>query len=473
MKQCVPHPPPHTGRSLLLLRFGTRKRCPFHHRVRCSLWYSRSMVRNAFVISDIHLGASTSLLTAIDYDVASGGTLKRPLAEEVLDRLIADLREYIVEGEKIEQCILLGDIFDLSFAPYGLAMKNGRWFFQKLIDADLFEHFVYIPGNHDHHLWQQVCEHYYLMTELGNPPLSYPRTLPARMLLDNTFLDGLLPGDHQLLVTYPNYETAINGQHFFFHHGHYLQKLYIAASNLLADTIHTQDIEDLEVLNAPFLEFGWYNLGQAYNLGAQKLIDRLYFMFKNNQTEQFDRLMRLFLQKIDQWETSPGAKRRRWNPLGMITDTVIKALGPYLLKRLFFKHSRLFKKRQHASSVRHERLSGSLHKPVVDYISKYMIPNVPDCKECHFIFGHTHEPEENFVCYDDKERCYHIYNTGGWVVDLLDDHGELVVPQMAPIYLAEDGSVNALPFTEKHHDFLAQRLKEDPLFQKIRTEQMR
>lgn len=431
------------------------------------------MVRSAFVISDIHLGASTSLLTALDYDPHTQSTFERPLAPLILERLLSDLKELLYEGEKIQQCILLGDIFEFSFASYGLAMQNGRWFFDALIESNLFEEFVYIPGNHDHHLWQQINEHYYLMTALENPPIHYPRTLPSNFLLKNTFLDRLLPETYGFQVTYPNYEMIVNNKHFYLHHGHYLQKLYIAASKFLEETIHTQNIEDLEVLNSPFLEFGWYNIGQAYNIGREKLIDRLYFMFKNHNTQALNRILKLFLQKIDQWDDQDTYRRRRWNPLGMFTDSAIKLLGPFLLKRLFFKHSRLVGKHQHASSVRHKRLSGSLSEAVMQYIDKYMLPSEKSCHECTFIFGHTHEPENNFICKDDAGVCYHIYNTGGWVVDQVDEEGHWLVPQMAPIYIAEDGSVNPLFFTQKHYSFLKQHLETDPDFQTIRQEHAR
>lgn len=424
------------------------------------------MVRNALILSDIHLGASSSLLTAIDYDPDTDTPVNRPLADAILDRLIADVRE-MLPGGKIHQCILLGDIFDFSFAPYGLAMQNGRWFFQKLHEANLFEEYVYIPGNHDHHLWQQISEHYYLMTELENPPLSYPHTLPANFLLENTFLDRLLPEGIGIQVTYPNYTFQIHGHPFYLHHGHYLQKLYVVASRFLEETLHTNTIEDLEVLNSPFLEFGWYNIGQAYNIGKDKLIDRLYFLFKNHNTAELDRLLKAILQKIDRWEGG-STRHRRWNPAGMATDTFIKLLGPYLLKRLFFKHSRLFHKRQPASSVRHERLAGgTLHTSVIEYIQKYMLSEEP-CEACTFIFGHTHEPEDNFLCADDTGVCYHIYNTGGWIADQWDDVGNLVLPRMAPIYVGEDGSVNPIPFTEAHADFLREQLAADPAFQRLR-----
>lgn len=430
------------------------------------------MVRSAFVISDVHLGASSSLLTAIDYSPGNEGTITRPLAQAVLQKLLDDLQA-LRGGRRIHQCILLGDIFDFSFAPYGLAMQNGRWFFEQLIASDLFEEFVYIPGNHDHHLWQQISEHYYLISELENPPLHYPHTLPANFLLENTFLDRLLPEGHKMYVTYPNYEFSIHGRLFYLHHGHYLQKLFIVASRFLAELIDTEDIEDLEVLNAPFLEFGWYNIGQAYNLGRQKLIDRLYYMFKNHNTRQLDRLLILFLQKIDQWDARP--RQGRYNPIGTVTDSLIKLLGPYLLKRLFFKHTRLFGRQQHASSTRHMRLTGApdIVTAATEYIYQFMLPKKPACNECTFIFGHTHEPEINVTHEDPHGIRYHLYNTGGWVADLLDAEGEFLLPRAAPIYLAENGSIHSIPFSQTHRGFLKSMIVTDTAFQRIRQEQIK
>jgi predicted phosphodiesterase len=437
----------------------------------CSYAKVVGMVRSAFIISDIHLGASTSLLTAIDYDPDTGHSIQRPLAQEVLNRLCHDIRQ-ATGGEKIQQCILLGDIFDLSFAPYGLTMQNGRWFFEQLIQADLFEEFIYIPGNHDHHLWQQICEHYYLMTSLENPSIEYPRTLPANFTLENTFLDQLLPEGYGFGITYPNYELQINGKHFYMHHGHFLQKLYIAASQFLSETIKTEDIEDLELLNSPFLEFGWYNLGQAYNIGKQRLLDRLYFMVKSHDTQKLDQLLHLFLKKIDKWGRQTPHPKKRFNPFGMLMDSMIQALGPFILKRLLLKQTRRFEKRQLASTARHKRLSGSLNTTVVNYISKYMCPPEQMAQETAFIFGHTHEPENDYVCCGPDGVEYHIYNTGGWIVDQLDDSEQFVLPQMAPILIMEDGTVSPILFTQNHEAFFREQLASDPVLQQIKIKQM-
>jgi len=427
------------------------------------------MVESAFILSDIHLGASNSVLTAFDYEPQTGTSIERPFAKQVLDKLLDDITEMRL-GQKIDQCILLGDIFDLSFAPYGLAMQNGRWFFEQLIKADLFKSFVYIPGNHDHHLWQQICEHYYLMTALDNPPLDYPRTLPANFLLNNTFLDSLLPEGHSFQVTYPNYAFTIADKPFYLHHGHYLQQLYLAASKFLGEVMDTSSIDDLETLNAPFLEFGWYNMGQAYNMGQRKLIDRMYFLFKNNRTKQIDSLIRLGLKKLNRLGKDPTEKG--WHPVERLLDYLNQRLGAFFVHRMFFKQSRRHQKMPHASTARHKRLTESAQQAIADYLRQYLLPQTCEVSECTFIFGHTHEPEHNVVMDIPGKTRVHLYNTGGWIVDQVDAEGNWVLPQAAPLFICEDGSIQTLPFTHKHHAFLQNHLATDPSFQAIKQQQV-
>ncbi len=426
------------------------------------------MLRNAFVISDIHLGAHNSLLTVIDYHPDTGEAIHRPLAKIILERLIADVRA-IAGGERIQQCILLGDIFEFSFAQYGVAMQNGRWFFKALVEADLFDEFVYIPGNHDHHLWQQLSEAHYLMNQLDAPPVKYPRALPPTQLLQDTFLDQLMPEGRRFLVTYPNYAFSIQGRSFYLHHGHYLQKLYLAASQFLEKTVDTKDIDDLEALNAPFLEFGWYNLGQAYNIGKKKLLDRLYFMLKNNDTEELDELIVQLLKKVFKWLTrsQPGARWvTRW-----ILNPLIRMLGPVVMKQVLLRHrSDVVNAVQTASSARHKRLSPEASQPVLNYIQKYMLQGQPFSPDAVFIFGHTHEPEEDVQVQDDQQRTYHLYNTGGWVVDQIDPDGNLVLPQMAPLYLDGSGQIQVVRFTQEHEALLREQLSSDPQFKAIQAQ---
>jgi UDP-2,3-diacylglucosamine pyrophosphatase LpxH len=427
------------------------------------------MVKSAFIISDIHLGASTSLLTAIDYDFHAENTFERTFANEILDRLINDIKE-ITQGKKIQQLILLGDIFDLSFAPYGLAMQNGKWFFRKLIESQLFEEFVYIPGNHDHHIWQQINEQTFLLNKLDNPQVIYPRTLSAESTLQNTCLDGLLDENNTFKVTYPNYKISINNKNFYFHHGHFLQKLYIVASNFLSQTIQTESIEDLEALNSPFLEFGWYNLGQAYNIGKQKLIDRLYLMFKSNNNKQIDQLIKLLFKKIHKWNTQPKSKFK--NPIDTMTDYFIENIGPHFLKRLIFKHSTSYGRKQQASSVRHKRLTGSLNSTVSEYINKYLISSPAELNNSTFIFGHTHEPENDLFVSPDGQSTYRLCNPGGWVVDRLDENKNFIIPAIAPLYIDEEANVIQLEFTKKHYSYLRELLDTDSAFIKLKEEQL-
>jgi UDP-2,3-diacylglucosamine pyrophosphatase LpxH len=425
--------------------------------------------KNAFVISDIHLGASTGLLTKIDYDPQTENLYDRPFAEEILDRLLNDLKE-ACKGQKVQQLILLGDIFDLSFASYGLTMHNGKWFFDKLVQSGLFEEFIYIPGNHDHHIWQQIIEEYYLMRDPATAPAICPFTLPHDCTIENIFLDRLLPNGKSFAVTYPNYEIEIGGKVFYMHHGHFLQKLYIAASNFLTHNIKDGCIDDLEKFNSPFLEFGWYHLGQSYNVGKQKLIDKLYFMYKSQNTEEIDRILKLFLRKINRWDTQ--RKPQSKNLLVRFSDYLTGLIGPYFLKRFLFKYTRSIGKSQHASSARHKRLNSSVGTAIMDYLRKYLLPEQPTFNDCNFIFGHTHEPENDYIYTEDKNFKCHVYNPGGWVLDRIDDNGELVLPSMAPIYINELGEAKLIPFTQNHQTYLEGLTKTDPDFLKIKQEQL-
>ena len=429
------------------------------------------MPHSAFIISDIHLGATTSLLTAYDDAESASHKVARPLANQVLTLMLDALRERMTPGEQIEQCILLGDIFDFSFASYGLAMRNGAWFFEQLVQSGLFKEFVYVPGNHDHHLWQQITEYNYQLKMMPDVPVDYPKTLPPNMVLTNTFLDDLMPEGSGISVTYPNYTLMTNGERFYFHHGHYLQKLYVVASNFLSELLETRDINDLELLNAPFLEFGWYNVCQAYNLGDHKLIDRLYFMIKNEHSDGLDRLLRAFLQKLNRWDTSiMPTGHQRLGLLPRLLNRGLQSIGPFLLKQLFFKHSKLFSTRHYASSARYKTIEGELEQAALHYLKQYILHTAPE-RHVHFVFGHTHAPSQGVLCQDGSgEMSAKLYNTGGWIVDRLDEKGSFIVPDMMPLLITEAAEVVPLPLNEWHHQQLFDWIYECPSLVAVRSQ---
>src|SRR5208337_2984599 len=93
-------------------------------------------------LSDLHLGAPGSYLTL----------------DSVRKKLTASLWEN-TRGQ-IDKLLLVGDIIDLT-----LGRTPGPWIEARRFFAEIFApgldigHVIYIPGNHDHHLWVMLVEY--------------------------------------------------------------------------------------------------------------------------------------------------------------------------------------------------------------------------------------------------------------------------------------------------------------------------
>ena len=134
------------------------------------------------VLSDLHLGAAYSLLTATDADGRADPSTPSPVVTALatgLRTVLADMR-----GAEPPTLVLLGDVFDLSFAPAQAAMMA----FQQLVvaffddDTALFAPTImYVPGNHDHREWRVMRDAMFLDqvreqrgTELPDRPAATP-----------------------------------------------------------------------------------------------------------------------------------------------------------------------------------------------------------------------------------------------------------------------------------------------------------
>ena len=116
-------------------------------------------------LSDMHLGAQNSLLTNLTSDSTGTDPL---VASPVLTHLVQCLRELINQNvDKAEKptLILNGDILELALATE----NEAAMVFERLIELifpaggdRLFKNVKYIPGNHDHHLWETAREVQYV-----------------------------------------------------------------------------------------------------------------------------------------------------------------------------------------------------------------------------------------------------------------------------------------------------------------------
>src|SRR4051812_27832879 len=111
-------------------------------------------------MSDLHLGAPNSLLSHVapgadDIDVTA--------PSRVLDAVAACLADLIGEvngpDDPAPTLILNGDVLELALADDDEAIGTFEQFVRALWRAGArFERIVYLPGNHDHHLWETSRE---------------------------------------------------------------------------------------------------------------------------------------------------------------------------------------------------------------------------------------------------------------------------------------------------------------------------
>jgi len=149
----------------------------------------------ALVLSDTHFGAWT------------GEDLLRH--RRYLDRLRPHL-------DDVDEVIFLGDLFDLMFAPVADAFAVAEPLFDLLREKLQHRRFVFVPGNHDHHLAvrreEELRERELIRG--GSPGAEDARGFFRRYL--ETRLDGV-----EVELRYPRDPPYVFGG-VLLHHGHYL-----------------------------------------------------------------------------------------------------------------------------------------------------------------------------------------------------------------------------------------------------------
>src|SRR5512142_2878947 len=108
-------------------------------------------------LSDLHLGEEDSLLTG--EDVSRPSPVLRSLAE-----CLAEILRRNQPGAPMPTLILAGDVLELALCPSQQAFATFEQLLWSLMPPhnELFGEIVYVPGNHDHHVWQTAREAQYL-----------------------------------------------------------------------------------------------------------------------------------------------------------------------------------------------------------------------------------------------------------------------------------------------------------------------
>lgn len=384
-------------------------------------------------LSDLHLGAVNSVLTHLDED-GNHVDGPAPLLSAVLD----GLRELVAASgsSKPPTLVLHGDLFELALTTTEIAAQTFGHFVVAAWGGPgepLFgDEVLFVPGNHDHHLWEVAREHQYEEYLHGVSDSFQPMPHVTPMVPEQ-----LTRTDHEPFVAdfarralerhgsgscptfkvlYPNLGLvdAHGERAVIVTHGHYLEPMYRAMS-LLHDIVTPErppraDVRVLEADNWAWIDFFWSTMGRSgedEGSGDDDAIPVLYELLQDKQSVEaiVDRIVddllprkRSLVRTIERWAARRGGHH-------VAAAVVQHERGqPAVLSAA-------------ASAGLDRYLEGPVRNQLVDELAT--VPTRVD-----LIFGHTHKP---FAACREPEGFpgpVVVHNSGGWVVDTV--HNEPV-----------------------------------------------
>jgi len=321
-------------------------------------------VIRALALSDLHLGELETLLynSEDEYNLIN-------VTVERISELSQGNKTY---GSGVEELILIGDILELSEADEHEAYSNAKAFFVPLIERIDPDRIVYIPGNHDHHLWVEL-----LSAEYG---ISHYKRCKPKIRTDSSitrkdlFIERCLPEDYspgKVDIRYPSYLLKTENACYLFDHGH----LFSTLVHFLY-TKKAKNLTDAEERSYGFMEGLW----------CRK---------KGN-----------FLQKL--WSS---AREIFWD-----YSRRLKLEIPYHLKT---RKSKVSSRRTRFREDCTPLLDDNLRTRILWYLERICGMGDEVEKDFHFIFGHTHNGGR--LLKEDRKirlngRFTTLWNTGGWIV---------------------------------------------------------
>ena len=377
-------------------------------------------------LSDLHFGARGSILTGLEHADEVDIDDPSPVLVGLLDALgtLIDANEshepptLVLVGDVLEFALMsasvAGMVFD-EFVAQAFAPGNRR--FASTI--------YYLPGNHDHHLWEQLRERREALrigrTRPGVPLEPEPHASPLGGYDDDATADQLLamliqrrPGceDIQVVTAYPNLGLrAEDGNRVaVFHHGHFVEGIYRLVSAVkrvvFPDESPGADVHAWESENHAWIDFFWSTLGQSGAAGAD--ITRIYEMLA--RPDATDVLIERLGDAVGDRIRAEGGLVHRGG--AWVVETLFRQVAHFGADR---------ERNQTSVPLTSAGLSGLweyLDDPVRRQL-EHEFGDVPD--ELVFVFGHTHKPFERIISSAASREPVQVLNTGGWVVDSVAD----------------------------------------------------
>ncbi len=374
-------------------------------------------------LSDMHLGEEDSLLTNTKTAKSEPDPSK---PSPVLHSLVSCLKQLIQENETEAKPILIlnGDVLEMALATTNQAAMAFERFIETIKMKDgkpLFEHIIYIPGNHDHHIWEIARETqyvHYIETVKPGKKLDVPHHT-TKMFFESA--DDLLPAyfltnlveryphlkNKEIKVAYPNFGLrSDDGKRcVIFHHGHFIESIYQLMSTLqrlLFGRKMPTEVEEIEAENFAWIDFLWSTLGRSGEAGVA--MESIYEHML--QWDHFKKLLSRFARNVAEQYDLPG-----WG------DWMETKFLENILHGLADKFSKRERKKTALplSKDAEDGLWTYVEGPLRNQILTECNGEMP--VEVSIVFGHTHKPFQQDLQFHNYPQWVDVYNTGGWVVE--------------------------------------------------------
>jgi hypothetical protein len=373
------------------------------------------------VLSDLHLGAENSILTSLQPGTTLADSQR---ASPVLSSLVECLRHIVAanEGGELPTMIASGDLVELALASPALSLPVVAQFAAALAAGEpvVRDEAIFVPGNHDHHLWEMSRERTaaeFLRT--GTPReqepaswhtssmfLSQPPHYGAPLLEDAVHY--LRDTDRaQVRVVYPDLAlTSADGQRaVFVTHGHYMEPvgtLFSAMARLADPSAPPLDNVDLiERENWAWVDFFWGSMGRSTRTGA--LIEKLYDSMQDPRAVQA--MLGGLALSVTKHQSPWLARLEGWG--------IRRVVGRIVTNKL---HERERNKTDEVLGEGSRRGLSAYFAAMRNTFERQWERPLP--ADVTMVVGHTHKPFSQWW----NEPVWpaggmRVFNTGGWVVD--------------------------------------------------------
>jgi hypothetical protein len=378
-------------------------------------------------LSDLHLGEEDSLLTNLK---TASSTPDPSQPSPVMKQLVECIKYLILknEGEGKPTLILNGDVLELALTTTDQAAMAFERFIELIMPPgdELFGNIIYVPANHDHHLWELARETQYVnyLTKFkpgDELPIPWHAT---KVFMENDptivpsyFLTNLVKRyphleDFVIHVTYPNFGLITDDDRkcVIFHHGHFIEPLYYLMSTLktilLPDREMPESVYGIEEENYAWIDFFWSTMGRSGDVGVG--IETIYE--RMHDPKHFKELLDNFADKLAERYDLPG-----WGD--WMEAKILKGVLNYLADEMYKRE------RTHAPRPLSEEAEEGLWSYMIgplqhQILTEHELSKIP--YDVSFVFGHTHKPFQEDMNFRGYPEWVNVYNTGGWVVDHVD-----------------------------------------------------